>query len=414
MITEEQIDDREVFLDRLSQYLHKEQYSCVSQQYCEWAKRFLEHLHKEGLTAQTVQPCHIDLYIASLRRERKSRMRTDLSERSRAATRSAIHLLLRVIHGRWPPSKEPQSDVEEFHHEIIGEYDAWMDRLRGLAVDTRSARCADAMRFLKWLGTRGSREGLRKLVVSDVDLFVRWRANSLKRSSKKLVTVHLRSFLRQLFSAGLAPDLASTVIGPKIYAFEDIPSALRGDEIEKVVQWVRQDRSAIGLRDYAILMLLTTYGLRAGEITALRLDDIDWQHGRLRIHHSKTQVHSELPLLAGPGEAILDYLRDGRPKTTLREVFVRAAAPYRALKSGSSLYSHLGDRPQAAGVTPQGRKGPHAFRHAKAVGLLKSAVPLKVIGDVFGHRSTQSTLTYLKLDVDALRGVALDVPGVRP
>jgi integrase/recombinase XerD len=270
------------------------------------------------------------------------------------------------------------------------------------------------MRFLKWLGTRGSQEGLRKLVVADVDLFVRWRAKSLKRSSKKHVTVNLRSFLRHLFSVGVAPDLASTVVGPRIYTFEDIPSALRADEIEKVLQFVRQDLSPIGLRDYAILMLLTTYGLRAGEVTALRLDDIDWQHGRLRIHHSKTQVHSELPLLAGPGEAILDYLRDGRPKTTLREVFLRAVAPYRALKNGSSLYAHLGDRLQAAGVTPQGRKGPHAFRHARAVGLLNSSVSLKVIGDVLGHRSTTSTLTYLKLDVESLRGVALDIPGVQP
>ena len=113
-------------------------------------------------------------------------------------------------------------------------------------------------------------------------------------------------------------------------------------------------------------------------------------------------------------EALLDYLRDGRPKTTVREVFVRAAAPYRSFKEGSSLYSHLGDRLRAAGVTPQGRRGPHAFRHAKAVGLLKLSVPLKVIGDVLGHRSARSTLTYLKLDVDALRGVALDIPGVRP
>lgn len=414
MITEEQIDDPHALLGQLSQYLNNERYGRGTHGYLGMAKCFLEHLGKEGLTVHTVQPKDIDRYIASLRRQRKSCVRTDVSDGTRAATRSAIHLLLRLIHGRWPPPVAPQSELEVFHHRIISDYDAWMERLRGLSIDTRSTRCADAMRFLKWLGTRGGQEGLRKLVVADIDLFVRWRAKSLRRSGKKLVTVNLRSFLRHLFSAGLAPDLASTVIGPRIYTFEDIPSALQPDEIEKVVQLVRQDRSPIGLRDYAILMLLTNYGLRAGEITALRLDDVDWQHGRLRIRHSKTQVHSELPLLAGPGEAILDYLRDGRPKTTIREVFLRVAAPYRALKSGSSLYSHLGDRLQAAGVTPQGRKGPHAFRHAKAVGLLKSAIPLKVIGDVFGHRSAKSTLTYLKLDVSALRGVALDIPGVQP
>lgn len=413
MVTEELTDDPQVLLDQLAQYLQKEQYGRSTHQYRGMAKAFLEYLQEEKLTVQTVQPCHIDRYVAQLRRQRKSRVTADVSDGTRSATRSAIHLLLRLTHGRWPPTAVPKSEREAFHYEVVNGYDVWMDRLRGLSPDTRSFRCADAMRFLRWLGTRGSQEGVRQLAVADIDLFVRWRVKSLKRSAKRHVAVNLRSFLRHLFAAGLAPDLASSVIGPKIYTFEGIPSALRTDEIRKVVQFVRQDRSPIGLRDYAILMLLSTYGLRAGEITALRLDDIDWHHGRLRIFHSKTQVHSELPLLADPGEALLDYLRDGRPKTTVREVFLRAAAPYRGLKSGSSLYSHLGDRLQAAGVTPQGRRGPHAFRHARAVGLLKSSVPLKVIGDVLGHRSSQSTLTYLKLDVDALRGVALDIPGVR-
>lgn len=414
MITKELTDDPKVLLDRLSLYLHEERYGCITGVYCATARRFLEHLDREGLTVHTVQPCQIDRYITSLCRQRKSRVRTDLSDGARGTARSAIHLLLRLVHERWPPSVVPRSQREVFHQKLISDYDAWMDRLRGLSVGTRSNRRADAMRFLNWLETRGSQEGLRKLVVADIDLFVHWRMSSLKRSAKKHVTVNLRSFLRYLFSTGLAPDLASTVIGPKIYAYEDIPSALRAGEIERVVQFVRGDRSPIGLRDYAILMLLTTYGLRAGEITALRLDDIDWQHERLRIHHSKTEVHCELPLLIGPGEAILNYLRDGRPKTTVREMFLRARAPYRALKDGSSLYSHLGGRLRAAGVAPEGRKGPHAFRHARAAGLLKSAVPLKVIGDVLGHRSTHSTLMYLKLDVDALRGVALDIPGVQP
>lgn len=414
MTTQELINDSNVFLDQLSQYLHQERYGGIAHYYHGVAKRFIEHLHKEGLTVQTVQPHHVDRYVSSIPRQRRSSMRADLSEGTRRTNRSAIHLLLRLIHGRWPLPAPPQSEREAFHQKIIGDYDGWIDRLRGLSIQCRSARCADAMRFLRWLDTRGSQEGLGKLVVSDIDLFVQWRVKSLRRSGIKNVTVNLRSFLRYLLSAGLAPDLASAVVGPRIYTFEDIPSALRADEIEKVLQFVRQDRSPTGLRDYAILTLLTTYGLRAGEITALRLDDIDWQHGRLRIRHSKTAVYSELPLLRGPGEAILDYLRDGRPKTTIREVFLRVMAPYRALKDGSSLYSHLGDRLQAAGVTPSGRRGPHAFRHARAVSLLEAAVSLKIIGEILGHRSTQSTLTYLKLDLDALRDVALEIPGVQP
>jgi integrase/recombinase XerD len=233
------------------------------------------------------------------------------------------------------------------------------------------------------------------MTVADIDAYVQWRVRSLQRSSKKAITVHLRSFLRYLHDAGRIRDLSSAVRGPKLYSQEGIPSVLHPEQIDKVLRSRRRDRSPIGLRDYAILTLLSTYGLRAGEITALRLEDIDWRHDRLRIRHSKTGVHSELPLLRAPGEAILDYVRKGRPKTTQREIFLRACAPYRALRGGS-LDSVLERLLKAAGVVPQGRRGPHVFRHAKAASLLRSAVPLKVIGDVLAHRSAASTMAYLK------------------
>lgn len=223
----------------------------------------------------------------------------------------------------------------------------------------------------------------------------------------------LRSFLSYLHGSGRSQDLASVVLLPKLYVHESIPSALRAEEIEQLLRSTRQDRSPMGLRDYAIMTLLSTYGLRAGEITALRLDDVDWTHDRLRIHHSKTGVHSELPLLRAPGEAIIDYLRKGRPKRNAqREVFLRSQAPYRPLRGGS-LWSVLQPRLNAAGVVPQGKRGPHAFRHARAASLLRAAVPLKVIGDVLAHRSAASTRAYLKLDVEQLRGIALEVPGAR-
>jgi integrase len=248
------------------------------------------------------------------------------------------------------------------------------------------------------------------MTIVDIDAYVQWRVHSLQRSAKKSVAIHLRSFLRYLHGIGRIRDLSSAVLVPKLYPHEGIPSALRPEEIEKVLRSARRDRSPIGLRDYAILTLLSTYGLRAGEITALRLDDIDWSHDRFRVHHSKTGVHSELPLLRAPGEAILDYLRKGRPKTTQREVFLRACAPYRALH-GSSVHSVLEPRLKAAGVIPQGKRGPHAFRHAKAAALLRADVPLKVIGDVLAHRSAASTTVYLKLDLEQLRGIALEIPG---
>jgi integrase len=185
----------------------------------------------------------------------------------------------------------------------------------------------------------------------------------LRRQTLQGVTSNLRIFLRHLHSSGRIPELASAVVSPRIYAFEGIPSALQPDEIDKVLRCTRQDRRPCGLRDYAILLLLSTYGLRAGEITELRLHDIDWTHDRLRVRHSKTGERSELPLLRAPGEAILEYLRRGRPQTSCRQIFVLTKAPYRAFREGTSLYSVLQRRLEVAGVTPKGKKGTHAFRH---------------------------------------------------
>jgi integrase/recombinase XerD len=408
-------DDHDVWLKQIIDHLKDERYDGrCARDYVSMAKRFIGYLQREGLTVHTVQAPDVDKYLNVLRHRPNAGRSARLSHSRRAGNRAAIHMLLRLARGEWPLASVPNTRREIFHCQVIKEYDVWMRDLRGLSGSTRSNRCADALRFLERLGERGSEEKLRAIAVADIDAYVQWRVSELRRSSKKLVTINLRSFLRHLHSTGRAADLSAAVIGPRLYALEGIPSALRADEIGKVLQSVRKDRSPTGLRDYAILRLLSTYGLRAGEITALRLEDIDWTHERLRICHSKTGVHSELPLLPMPGEAILHYLREGRPKTTQREAFLRAKAPYRALRRGTSLYMSLGRRLKAAGVTPLGKRGPHAFRHARAATMLRSGVPLKVIGDVLGHRATRSTMTYLKLDLEQLRGVGLEIPGTLP
>lgn len=403
-----------IWLTRMENHLRAERYSRNGRERVFMARRFLGYLQKNGLNVHTVQPSDVTKYLSRLRRLRHSSRRRDLSDGQRHCHQTALRMLLRLVHGKWPLDPVPQTDRERFHCKLIEGYNAWMCDLRGLQPTTRDSQCASALRFLQWLGERSSEEVLGTLTIEDVDMYVRWRMRSLqRRATKKGCAVHLRSFLRYLHGSGRAQDLASSVLLPKLYAHEGIPSALRPEDIKQVLRCTRQDRSPIGLRDFAILTLLSTYGLRAGEITALRLDDIDWTHDRVRIHHSKTGVHSELPLLRVPGEAILKYLRRGRPKSAEREVFLRACAPYRALHAGS-LHSVLEPRLKAAGVVPRGKRGPHAWRHAKAAALLQEAVPLKVIGDVFAHRSAASTMAYLRLDVEQLRGIALELPGARP
>lgn len=234
-------------------------------------------------------------------------------------------------------------------------------------------------------------------------------ASGLKRRSLKDVAERLRGLMRHLHRTGkTAVDLAPQIIAPMLYAYEGIPSALSSEQIETVLNSARKDGSPVGLRDFAILQLLATYGLRAGEIAHLRLGDLDWRAETLRIRHSKTGAESLLPLMAPVGDALIDYLRYGRPKTDAREIFIRARAPYRPL---SMIQSAVYRRIEAAGVKPNGKRGPHIFRHAQAVSLLRADVPRKVIGDVLGHRSTESTIPYLKLATEDLRAIALEIPG---
>jgi integrase len=154
---------------------------------------------------------------------------------------------------------------------------------------------------------------------------------------------------------------------------------------------------------------LRRYGLREGEICRLRLEDVNWREESLHIRHTKTNAHSAMPLLAPVGEALFDYfLRHGRPRTEAREV----RPVLRALYRDDEPVWHGQGRLSAAGVEPPGKRGPHVFRHARAVEMLRASVLQKIIGDVLGHRSTESTNTYLKLATDDLRAVALDVPGM--
>ena len=198
--------------------------------------------------------------------------------------------------------------------------------------------------------------------------------------------------------------------GPILYQFDDIPRAFTREQVDAMLCAAGTDRSPLGLRDHAILLLLATYGLRAGEVARLRLEDIDWRGERIRVRQSKTGAESHVPLVRPVGEALLKYLRKGRPATDAREVFICSRAPYSPFRRGSSLYAVVGRRLGQAGIEVQGRHGSHAFRFARAGSLLDAEVPLKTIGDLLGHRSATSTEVYLRLVTDDLRAISLDLP----
>lgn len=398
-----------VLLARLREHLQEERYGrCASRNYPSDARRFLRYLAHRGQSIESVAPADIDRYVNGLRRRRDRRA---LPAAWRRAHRAAIQMLLRLVHGRWPPEIAPTGADEIAEQELVNGYDAWMVELRGLSASTRERARDEARLLLRWL--RDHRTSLALLSVADLDAYIAARGTSMRRTSKVTMISTLRGVLRYLYGCGLMPvDLAGAIEGPPIYALEGIPSTIRREDIERALEAARRDHSPLGRRDYAIMMLLSTYGLRAGEIARLCLSDIDWRHERLHIRHVKTGACSELPLLRGPADALLDYLKYARPKTTVREVFLRALAPYRPLCRGGAIYATVGRRLQAVDVSLTGKRGAHVFRHSRAASLLSGGVSIKVIGDVLGHRSEQSTAVYLKLATAELRAVALDLPGV--
>jgi len=396
----------EPILQKLRDHIRREQYGiCAKFSYPYAARCFLRYLERRGLALESVGPADLDRYLRSLRRKGR---RGPFPKQYRRLHRAAIKMLLRVLRGTWPPEVLPKGR-ELAARNIISAFDVWMTDLRGLSLSTRRHRRAEMGRLLEWLRHRN--KALGAATIDDLDLYVSERAVTMRRNSTAEVVSTLRGIVRYLHERGLLKrDFAPLLKGPTIYALEGIPSTIAPEDVSRALAALKEDRSPAGLRDYAIWMLLTTYGLRGAEVKGLQLSDIDWRGERLRIRHGKTGAYSELPLLRKSANALLDYLQHGRPATSERTVFLRAQAPYRPLAYSTPLHGVVSRRLAAVGVVPAGKHGTHALRHARAVSLLRGGVSLKVIGDVLGHRSERSTAPYLKLATDDLRSVALDLP----
>lgn len=250
---------------------------------------------------------------------------------------------------------------------------------------------------------------LGALCASDIVGFVRRQASQLRGKRAKLMTAALRSFLHYArFRGDITTDLAAAVPVVAGWSMSSIPQAIPADAVRKLLARVSR-RTAVGRRDYAILLLLARLGLRASEVAFLDLDDIDWTAGRVRVR-AKGGRYSELPLPAEVGEAIVAYLEHGRPRSTSRRLFLQAKAPIRGFLGPSAISSIVRHALARAGIDAP-TKGAHQFRHALATQLLRHGASLTEIGELLGHRSPETTKIYAKVDLDALRRLALPWPG---
>jgi integrase/recombinase XerD len=250
---------------------------------------------------------------------------------------------------------------------------------------------------------------LSRLSASDVVRFVQRQAPQLHLKRAKLLTSALRSFLRYARYRGeVALDLAAAVPVVANWSMPSIPRAIGADQARQLLASIDR-RTAIGLRDYAVLLLLARLGLRSGEVAFLELDDIDWDAGQVSIRGKGGQC-SALPLPPDVGEAIAAYLFRGRPRSSDRRVFLRSRAPVRGFMSQVAIGSIVRHALQRTGIQAP-TTGAHQFRHALATQMLHHGASLAEIGEVLRHRSPQTTTIYAKVDLTALRTLALPWPG---
>lgn len=250
---------------------------------------------------------------------------------------------------------------------------------------------------------------LSRLCAGDVVRFVQRQAPRLHLKRAKLLTTALRSFLQYARYRGeVTVDLGAAVPVVANWSMTSIPRAIATDQVRQLLASINR-RTAMGRRDYAILLLLARLGLRSGEVAFLELDDIDWNVGQLSVR-GKSGQRSKLPLPSEVGKAIAAYLRRGRPDSASRRVFLRAKAPIRGFRGASGVGSIVRHSLIRAGVKAP-THGAHQFRHGLATEMLRQGASLSEIGGVLGHHHAQTTKIYAKVDINALRTLALPWPG---
>jgi len=292
---------------------------------------------------------------------------------------------------------------------LIDDYRQHLKRARGFATTTIWRHADVAGDFLGFLRYEDDPQRLARVQPTDLEGFILKASSRLGRiSMQKLITI-MRSFLKFLSAARRAPvGLDQYLEAPRHYRGQHLARALAWNEVLSILRAI--DQSTVkGLRDYAMLLLIATYGLRPAEVSSLGLDDIQWRARVISVPRPKIGSPLVVPLTDEVATALLAYLRVRAAGSGTRQFFLRVRAP-----RGPILPSAIGDAfdfwAARADVRMPGLGGPYVLRHGVAMNLLRRGTPLKTIGDLLGHRSVESTGIYLRLQIEDLRDVALPLP----
>lgn len=394
-------------LDDVAARLHDRGYSpAVAQSYLSIAGHFSHWLRREGIAPiglsqeAVARFCEEHLPVCRCARPRGMR----------GHVRAALgHVLAALTARGWgAPSPAPEERPVDG---LLRAFDAHLDNTCGTAAATRRLYTRYARGLLATRFGAGEVD-LRALGPGEIIRFISEQTRERAPETAKAVRTALRSFLRFAQLQGLCGGALAAAV-PRVARWRraQLPRAL--SEQQLAVLLGSFDRStAIGRRDYAMTMCLAQMGLRAGEVAALSLDDIDWRAGTLRLARGKERRASVLPLPAQVGRAVVRYLRNGRPPTRGRYVFVRHRAPLGAPITSSGVTAAVRRAFIRAGIDVAFR-GAHVLRHTAATRMVRAGASLKEVADVLRHRSLETVMIYTKLDLPTLAEVAQPWPEVR-
>jgi site-specific recombinase XerD len=358
---------------------------------------FSQWLHRKGTDLRELDQNIVERFLDG-RRDARSASRGDVATLYRL-----LHMLRQ--HG---VTQEERRATPSRQGKLLEDYRCYLLQERGLSQATAINYLPFIDQFLSERFEQG-RLNLSQLRAPDVTSFVQHHARDFSPGRVKLLVTALRSFLRHLqYQGKIKKNLAACVPAVARWSFATLPKFLPASDIQKVLKACDQ-KTAIGRRNYGILLLLARLGLRAGEVVALNLEDIDWDNGHITVR-AKGGRWSQLPLPADVGEAIALYLRQDRPRGSCRRVFLRHRAPVVGFANSMAISSLVMNALKRAGVKSE-RKGAHLFRHGLATDMLRRGASLDEIGDLLRHKSPNTTAIYAKVDLVALRPLALSWPG---
>lgn len=364
---------------------------------------FGEFARRRGVERFELLGGQVDAFVTSRLRRRAQPNRSKSARATYVGDiREPIKQFLHVVQFSLPKTRSAASRP---FSEWAPRFFSHLHHERGLSPITINGYAYQLTLFEKFVTSRRVSQP-SSLSPAVLDAFLDARRTHVCARSLGMTCAALRSFLRYLFREGLVQrDLSASVEGPRTYALSEIPRSIRVEDVERMLGLVER-RSVVGRRDYAMLLLLVVYGLRAREVAVLTLDDLDWRAAVLHVRGRKGGHAATFPMVAEVGDALLDYLQRGRPDSpNSRRIFFRSVAPrapidHRIVSCRAKHYL------RKAGIDVA-RPGSHTLRHSCAQRLVDAEFSLKVIGDFLGHRHASTTRIYSKVAIDALREVAL-------